>query len=187
MRRNALLRHLVHLLGPDLHLKRSAFFRDHGGVKRLVKIRTWHGDEIFNAPRHRTPEIVNDSEHRVTILHRLGNDTHGEEVIHLFDRDTLPLQLFVNAVQTLDAAFYLRCNPGFLELVAEYSFYAGQKGLACLAFRLDHLMDLLVTDSIHVAETKILQFAADFAHSQAVRDGSVDVQGFLGNLLATIL
>ena len=186
MRRDALFRHLVHLLGADLHFKGRALFRDHRGVKRLVKIRPRHSDEIFNTTWHRPPQIVNDSQHGVAVLHRLCDHTHGEEVVHLFDCDVLPLQLFVNAVETFDSAFYFRRNPCFLQFVAEYSFYAGQKGLACLTFRLDHLMDLLVADGIHMAETKIFQLAADFAHAETVRNGSIDVQRLLGDFLLSI-
>ena len=47
-------------------------------------------------------------------------------------------------------------------------------------------MDLLVSDGIDVAEAEVFQFAANFSHSQAVRDGGVNVEGLAGNLLLAV-
>ena len=58
-----------------------------------------------------------------------------------------------------------------------------EKLLALFAPCLNCLVHLLIADRIRVAEAKILQFAADLAHSQAVRDGSVDIECFLCNFL----
>ncbi len=69
VRRNAFFAHLVHFFRANLDLESLARFRDHRGVQRLVQIRPRHGNEIFNAPRHRTPQIVNDAQHGVAILY----------------------------------------------------------------------------------------------------------------------
>ncbi len=47
-------------------------------------------------------------------------------------------------------------------------------------------MHLLVSDRIDVAEAEVFEFAANLAHAEAVRDGSVDVERFTGNLLLAL-
>ena len=44
------------------------------------------------------------------------------------------------------------------------------------------LLDLVVGDGIHVLEGQVFQFAANFAHAQAMRDGGVDFQRLARNL-----
>ena len=56
-----------------------------------------------------------------------------------------------------------------------------QKLLVLLAARFDDARDLFPCRRIDVPEGQIFQFAADLPHSQAVRDGSIDLDGFTGN------
>ena len=94
---DSFLGHLVHLFGANLDFERRSIFRDDRSVQRLIKIGPRHGDEIFNAPRHRPPDVVNDAEHRVTILQRARDHAHGKQIVDLIDGNALPLQLLVNA------------------------------------------------------------------------------------------
>ena len=48
------------------------------------------------------------------------------------------------------------------------------------------LEDLLVGVGLQVLEREVLQFAADFAHSEAVRDGRVDLDGLARDALAPL-
>src|SRR6202140_4728316 len=74
---DAFFRHLVHFFGADLDFKRRAVLRDHRSAQRLIKIRPGHGDEIFDAPRHRPPKVMDDAENGVAVLQRAGDDAHG--------------------------------------------------------------------------------------------------------------
>ncbi len=47
-------------------------------------------------------------------------------------------------------------------------------------------VNLLVGDRIHVAEAEVFEFAANLAHAEAVRDGSVDVERLAGDLLLAL-
>ena len=86
---NALLAHLVHFFGANLDFEGLAGLGDDGSVQRLVEIRPRHGNEIFDAAGNGTPEIVDDAENGVAVLHRVGDDAHGVEVVDLFDTDAL--------------------------------------------------------------------------------------------------
>ena len=46
--------------------------------------------------------------------------------------------------------------------------------------------DLVVGVRLQVLEGQVFQFAADFAHAQAVRDGRVDLDGLARDALAPL-
>ena len=186
MRSDALFRHLVHFFGTDLHFEGRSLFGNHGSVQRLIKIRSRHGDKVFDPARHRTPQIVNDAEHGIAVLHRLRDHPHGVEVVHLLDRNMLPLQLLVDAVQPLDAAFHRGGDARLFQLVAKYSFHPRQKSLSCFAAGFNRIVDLLISDRIDVAEAEVFQLSADFSHAQTVSDGGVDLESFAGNFLLPV-
>ena len=152
-------------------------------MQRLVEVGPRHGNEILDTARHRSPYIVNDAQHRITVLHRPGDDAHGIKVINLVDVNTLAHQLFVDAVIALGTTFHFCGDAGFLKLVADHAFYARQERFAHFAVRFHRFLYLLVSDGIEVAESEVFEFAADFAHAQAVRNGTVNLEGFLGDLL----
>ena len=87
VRRNALLGDAVHLFGADLHLKLVAAGAHHRGVQRLVSVGARNGDEILDAPRHRTPQRVNQPEDRVARCHVLRDHADRQQVVHLVERD----------------------------------------------------------------------------------------------------
>src|ERR1019366_1011366 len=112
---DALLTHLVHFFGAYLDFEGLAGLGDDGGVQRLVVVGPRHGDEVLDAAGHGAPGVVDDAENGVAILHGVGDDAHGVEVVDLVDRDMLALQFPVNAVEAFDAAFDAAGDAGFLE------------------------------------------------------------------------
>ena len=86
-------------------------------MQRLVEVGPGHGYEIFDASRHRPPQVVNDAEHGVAILHGRRDHAHGAQIVDLLDRDALPLQLFVDTEQPLDPAFDGGSDARFFQLV----------------------------------------------------------------------
>src|SRR5690349_22397484 len=129
---------------------------------------------------------MDDAEDPVTVLHRLSYDSHGVEVIDLFHSDVLAEQLFLHAVQPLDAALHLGADSCLPQLVADDLLDSRQEGLAGLAARFYRFADLFVPDGVHIAKSQIFQLATNLAHPQPVRDGSVNVQRLLGNLFAAL-
>ena len=108
VRGDALLGGAVHLFGADLHFERLPVRPDHRSVQRLVEVRARDGDEVFDAPRHRPPGVVDDAQRRIGILHRVGNNAQREQVVDLVNRNLLPLELVVDAVKPFDAPFDAR-------------------------------------------------------------------------------
>ena len=82
-------------------------------MQRLIEIGAGNCDEIFDASRDRMPLVVDDPERRVAVLHGVGDDAQGEQIIHLVDRDSLALQLLVNGETRVSAGLRLgrECLP----------------------------------------------------------------------------
>ena len=110
MRGDAFLRDAVHLFGANLHFEMLAVRTHDGGMQRLVEIRTRNGDEILDAAWNRTPLVVDHAKSGVAILHGVGDDAQGHQVVDLLDRDLLPLELLINRIRAFEASFHTRRN-----------------------------------------------------------------------------
>ena len=60
MRRHAVLGHLMHPLGANLHLDGLPLQTDDGGVQGLVAVVFGHRHVVFKAPRDRRPDGVDN-------------------------------------------------------------------------------------------------------------------------------
>src|SRR5208282_6274274 len=89
----------------------------------------------------------------------------------------------MDAEQALDAAFHLGSDGCLFQLVAQSLLNPRQELLALLAASLNCVVYLLVGKGIEITESKVLEFAANLAHSEAVGDGSINLKCFLGDLL----
>ena len=76
--------------------------------------------------------------------------------------------------------------PASFSLSRDYASTRARKRFACFAARFDRFVHLLVADGIDVAEAEVFEFAANFAHAEAVRDGRVDVERLAGNFLLAL-
>ena len=130
----------MHFLGADLHFEVAPARAHHRGVQRLIQVRPRNRDEILDAARNRMPLVVDHAQRRVAVLHRVGDDAHGQQIVHLVERDLLPLQLLEDRVGALHAAVDARRNSfarqmhlhGVLDLVEE-RFVGGARGFELLA------------------------------------------------------
>ena len=104
VRGDAFLGDPVHVDGPDLDLEGQAAVADDRRVQRLVAVRPRHRDEVLDPSRDRLPGLMDDAERGVAVLHRIGDDADGDQVVDLLELDLLPFQLQEDAVEALDAA-----------------------------------------------------------------------------------
>ena len=54
------------------------------------------------------PFVVDHAQRRVAVLHRIGDDAQREQIVHLIERDLLPLHLLIHRVRPLDARLHAR-------------------------------------------------------------------------------
>ena len=183
---DALFGDAVHLFGPDLHFEGLALRSDHGGVERLVEVGPRDGDEVLDAAGNGPPLVVDHAQRGVAVLHRVGDDAQGHQVVDLVDGDLLPPQLLKHGVGPLHAAV----DAGGNALAPELGFHGladlVEELLVGVAARLDGGQDLFVGVGLEVLEGEVFQLAADLAHAEAVGDGRVDLDGFAGDAFAAL-
>ena len=75
----------VHLLRADLHLDRLARRPDDRRVQRLVEVELGHRDVVLEPALDRLPHRVDRTERGVAVLHRLDDDAHADEVLHVVE------------------------------------------------------------------------------------------------------
>ncbi len=176
VRRDAFLGDAVHLFGADLNFEVLAFGADHRSVQRLIKIRPRDRNEILDPAGHRRPFVVDHAQRAVAVLHRVGDDADGEQIVDLVERDLLPFELLIDGVGALHAGFHARRNA----LAAKFGFDRAAHALEVFfvggALGFDRLRNFRPGFGIEIPEGQIFQFAADLAHAEAVRDGRIDLQ-----------
>src|SRR5258708_35448057 len=151
---------------------------DHRSGQRLVEVWPRHGDVILEAPGHRPPDVVHHTERGVAIPVVIRNDANCEQVINLLETSLLPQDLPVQRVQTLHARFQLRRNSIFHELRPDGGLPLFDDSPVARTLLDDFFLQGEASLGLQLTEGKVLQLAADDAHSQAMRDGRVNVQRF---------
>ena len=105
----------VHLLGADLHLDRLARRPDDRGVQRLVEVELGHRDVVLEPALDRLPHRVDRAERGVAVLHRLDDDAHADEVLHVVELLAARDHLLVDRPVVLRAALDLGLDVELVE------------------------------------------------------------------------
>ena len=185
---DALLGHLVHALGADLHLEREAAIADDRRVQRLVAVGARHGDEVLEAAGDGGPGLVDDPQRGVAVADGRRDDPERDQVVDLVEADLLPAQLLADAEQPLDSPLEgQRGDPRLAELVFERRLEPGDGLLRGAAALLHPGPQALERGRIEMPERELLELVLELAHPQPVGDGGVDVQRLLGDLQAPLL
>ena len=129
---------------------------------------------------------MDDAEGGVAAPHRVGDDAQGEQVVDLVDADLLPLELLVDRVGAFDAAFDFGGNALAAELVGHRLLDLDEELFVGVAAGFDGADNLFPGVGVEVLEGQVLEFAAHFSHSQAVCDGSVDLNGLARDAFAAL-
>ena len=104
---NAVLRRLVHLVSTYLDFKRLAAVSNQCRVKGLVHIGLGHGNIILETPRYRFIHLMNHTQRRIAVLHRVHDDAHRKQIINLVNGFILVLHFFVDTEKMLHPAVNL--------------------------------------------------------------------------------
>ena len=117
---NTVFRHAVHLEGPDLDFERLPVAADQRRMQGLVHICFGHGNIILEAPRNGFIHFMDHTQCRITVLHRLHDDTHSEEIIDLIQSLMLVLHLLVDTEKMLYTAIDFRIDPRIFNMFADF-------------------------------------------------------------------
>lgn len=116
MRRHSEFGDIVHLVRPDLDLRRETKHSQHRRMDALVAIEFRHRDIVLDLLDQRRVMLVDDAEHHVAVAHGIGDHPVSEQIHHRADLGRLVsmLELFVDSVWALDPSFDLEIVYAFL-------------------------------------------------------------------------
>ena len=176
MRRNTILRRLVHLKGADLYLKGLSRAADQRGMKRLIHVRLGHGDIILKPPGNRRVHLVDDSQRRVTVLQGVHNNPHREQIIDLIQGLALILHLLIDAEKVFDTAVHLGLYSGVCNVLADL-VHNPLNILFPGAFAHCNLIHQVIVDlRLQIFQGEIVQFGLYPADAQSLGNGAVNLQ-----------
>src|SRR5690606_2289711 len=161
VRGDALLRHLVHLVGADLDLDAIADGADDRRVKRLVHVLLRHRDVVLEATRNGLPQGVDEAERLVAIRNRLGDDPEGDDVVDVFEIDALLTHLAPDRVKMLPAAGDLDLEAVFAHVPLDEAADLLDGPLLGLLLLGQLLSEFLVLRRAQVFEGEVLEFRLD--------------------------
>ena len=181
MRGNSELGDRVHFLGPDLDLERVTLRSHHGGVERLIGVGFGNREMILDPPRKRRPLLVDQAESGVAVGYRRDDDTKGEEIEHVGDIHSLPLELLVDGVEVLDPAVDRALDSILLQQPLEHAANFREPAISCLGPLLDLALEALSLLGVEIEEAEILHLLLDAADAQPIGDRGEDLEGFAGD------
>src|SRR5579883_1482875 len=186
VRGDALFRDAVHLFCSNLNLEGHAARSNNRCMQRLVKIGPRHRDEILDAARHRMPFVVNHTECRVAVFHRVGNDANGDNVVDLIERDLLAFEFQVDRIGALHAAFDARRDVLARQPLLDLALHLFQPVLIFLTLGFDFANKVGGRFRMQSLEREVFQLAANLAHSKTMRDRRIDIDRLLRNRLLAL-
>ena len=107
----------MHLLCPDLDFKRLSCRSHQRRMKRLVHICLWHSDIVLESSRNRSIHLMDHSQCGITVLHRVHDDPHSEQIIHLIQRLILVHHLLINTEEMLHSSINLGLDRCILHML----------------------------------------------------------------------
>ena len=184
---DALFRHPVHIRGANLDLEVRPRLGHQARMEGLVAVDARHGDEVLDAPRDGLPHVVNHSQRRVAVGHRVGDQPQGDEVVHLIEFDLLPVHLAIDGIDALGAAGQLTRDRLRLQLAFQRPAEITNEVFGPSFLGLDPSLEDLVGLGFEVAQRQILKLGFDPPDSESARDRGVDVQRLGGDPLPLLL
>ena len=186
MRRNAVLRDLVHGEGTNLDLQRIAAAY-YGRMQRLVAVRLRHGDVVFEASGQGLPHRMDDAEHAVAVLDRIDEHAQRRKVVDLADVLLIALHLLINAVKMLGAPLNLRRHVRLFKLFHDLLMRLVDERLTLLPLLLDALDESIVCLGIEITQAQILKLPFDIRYAETIRERCIDLKRLLGNAVTFVL
>ena len=165
VRRDAVFRRVVHLVGTDLHLKGDTVLAEHDRVQALVHIRLGGRDIILEAVRQRRVDIMHQSEDVVAVRDGVDDHAHGKDVKDLVDIAPLHIGLAVDGNDRFDPAGDRDMRDRVADLIHDLFLDLFDKHVALIFGELQLFFDLAVGDGIQIAHGQILELILDRLHT----------------------
>ena len=144
MGRDTELRGSVHLESTNLNLERNAVLSDDRRVQGLVHIGLRHRDVVLKTSGNRSVHLVNHAQNRITVPHRLHDNTNGKEVINLVNGLILIHHLFVNGKEMLNSTLNVRFNAAFFDVFPHFLHNRVNPILSCLPLKMHFVRKIII-------------------------------------------
>src|ERR1043165_1918011 len=188
VRGHAFLGHVIHLFGADLNFERLEVGSDHGSVKRLVQVVARSRDPIFDTTGNGFPVVMDHAERGVTMAHFVGrDDARCDQIVNLIETNLLRTQFFPDRIESFDAAFEEHERHfSFVHLLFDTRRHALEEGFVFRTTFFQLFGELAIVFRVQVAKREILELAAQFTHSEPMRDRREDLHRLFGDTLALL-
>ena len=125
----------VHAAGTDLHFHPFVLWSHHGDMQTFVTVRFRDRYPVLHAFRVRLVHIGDDrvdlpAVRTLLLIRRVEDDADGKQVVYVFERDVLFLQLVVDGVDGLRASLDVELQPSLLQLAFDRGDELGDVGVA---------------------------------------------------------
>ncbi|RMO04789.1 hypothetical protein ALQ48_06206 [Pseudomonas coronafaciens pv. zizaniae] len=181
VRGDPVIGHLFHFTSADLDFDRHAMHAEQRGMQRLIAVGLGDRDVILETAGQRLVQIMYSTQHAVTGIDLVDDDTERINVHDLVESAALAAHLLVDTVEVFLATADIAFNTVHCQAMAQRLFNLVDQLLAITPGALDRLVDSRGTHRVHGLETQVLEFDTHVVHAQPVGDGGIDFEGFLGD------
>jgi len=181
MRSNAILCHLVHGLGANLHFERAPLQSDDGGVQRLIAVILGQGDIVVKLASDGAPEAMDRAQRVIALALLLHDHADAKQIIDLVKGAIFLLHLAVNAVQVLGATGDAIVQALLIQASTHGGDGAFQVRHALRALLCHQAGDGVILLRLEVAKSQIFQLPFELPDAQAVRQRRKNVHGLTGH------
>ena len=174
MRRDAVFRVMVHLVGSYLDFEGDAVDHD-CSVKGLVHVAFRRCNVVVELAGNGHPQRVDNSENRIAGSYVGHENPDSKNVVQVLEGELFPLHLLVNAVVMLRAALYPARNVLMLEPILENILSVGYDFLHFgeTFFYAPH--KLMINAGLKVHERQVLKFALNVIDAELMCQRSVNL------------
>ena len=166
---NTELRGSMHFKGTNLDFKGHSVLSDYRSMKGLVHIGLRHGDIVLKAPGDGGVKLMNKAQHRITVLHRIHDNTDGKQIIDLVYGFVLIDHLLVNGEEMLDSSLDIGPDAGLFDMLPHFLHNLVDSLFPNLSFKMHLLRQIVINFRLQVFQGKVVHLNLNLADTQTIR------------------
>ena len=176
VRGDAVIRHRFHFFGTNLNLDRHTVHTKQRRVQRLIAVRFWDRNVIFETSRHGFIQAVHGAKHAIAGVCLIDDDSERVHVHNVGKRFTLAAHFFVDAVQVFFTTTAAANQPFAFETRLDRGLDFGDDLFAVASNRLYCGVYASSAHWIECVEAKLLELDAYIVHTKSICDRRINVE-----------
>ena len=171
----------LHFMSADLHLDPLVLRSDHAGMQGSVIVRFRGRDVILEATRNDRVAAVDLPKRLIALLHAIDRHPKRHDIGKLLEPDILALHLAPDRIRGFGTPRNLSLQADRLEALMELGNDLADHIAALIAQKLQTGQDGGSGVRIKLYEGKVFEFILHILDADALRQGRVDIHGFMSN------